>query len=160
MLNYPPVPARRQRRWLAEAPWGNIFVIAFLIGMAGATTYVCLNTKTEEVSPRVPLTIERGYLKKVPTRSMGVPGILEGNSNRHRFQVVFEDGSLKEWSISPLEQMPAGYFYETGHYCIYSQEHLIKSVLFETRQRFSRHVSFEGIREPNADDSCPLFPVD
>lgn len=160
MLNYPPVPVRRPRRWLADALWGNILMVAALIGMIGAIVYIDLNTQAEEITPRAPLTIERGYLKEVPARSMGVPGIIEANSNRSKFLVVFEEGGVKEWGISPLEPMPAGYFYEPGRYCIYSQQHLTRTVSFETRESFSRYASFEGIRKPNADDSCPLFPVD
>ncbi|WP_147480880.1 hypothetical protein [Pseudomonas amygdali] len=160
MLNYPPVPTRRRRQWLEEAPWGHIVAIALLIGMTAAIGIVGLNTETQEISPRAPLTIQRGYLKEVPTRSMGVPGIIEANSNRNRFRVVFGDGSYKEWGVFPLEPMPASYFYEPGSYCIYSQVHQIKTVSFGIHESYSRFVSFEGIREPNADDSCPLFPID
>lgn len=155
MLNYPPVPVRRKQHWLKDAPWGSIFVIAGLFCVTGVIAYEDLNTATEEVTPREPLTIERGYLMEVPTRSIGVQGMLEASRNRNKIRIVFDDGGRKEWIVSYAKRMRTGY-----QYCIYSQQHLLRTVSYETRESFSRSVSFEGIREPNADDSCPLFPVD
>lgn len=160
MLNYPAVPPPRRRYWLHDTPWGTVFVSIALACALSAAAYVGANTKTEEVTPRSPLTIQRGYLETVPTRSSGIPGIIESGQNETRFKVTYEEGQHEQFSVSSSRSMPEKHFFERASYCIYTQGHLMRTVYFENRESFSGYTTFEGIREPNADNGCPEFPVD
>ena len=160
MLNYPPKPQRRRRNWLDGAPWGNMAFFAALLCSVGVMVFADVHTQTQEVTPRSPLTVERGSVHRFEKTLIGIQGIIEENNNRHRFKVKFDDGSVKEFSMSPLDSMPASRFFDRASYCIYTQGHLIRTVYFETRESFRGYNSFEGIRDPNDDGTCPVFPVD
>jgi len=127
---------------------GLLFVLISIV--AGSIFYAVSNTHIEEVSTGRGLDIIQGRLERI-----------SGYRNTTAGYAIISNEGREEARVSriPYSSELVSNFYE-GNFCIYLQEHLVRTTYPSSKTDYRQHTTFEGIRDINADGSCEAFPFD